>query len=229
MQAKLTISLILLLIGSAISQNQSSTGTCKVVETVVDFDLETYISKPWYVHQQAITQYSPVDQNFCVRARYSKKTNFNIWGYKIDVDNYAQDANGRVFGGGLCAYQSRNSDSKLNVAPCWLPSFFAGPYWVVAYDETEGYALISGGQPTNGPNEQGLCTTGTGINNSGLWIFTRSSERDETLITKVRGIAEEAGFDLSVLNDVEQEGCWDTETTGEGAGSGRKNLRRNSV
>jgi lipocalin len=218
---KFTTSLILLLTASTASSQEQS-GGCKTVEPVENFDLNAYISNPWYVHQQAVTAYSPEGQNYCVRAQYSRKTNFNFWGYKVDVDNYAQDINGNVFGGGLCARQTRDGDSKLVVAPCWLPSFFAGPYWVVAYDEAEGYALISGGQPTEGPNEQGLCTTGSGINNAGLWIFSRSSERDDALITKVRGIAEDAGFDLSVLGDVDQTGCWDTPEDG----SARKNLRR---
>merc|ERR1711982_298248 len=92
------------------------------------------------------------------------------------------------------------------VAPCFLPTIFSGPYWIVAYDESEGYALVSGGQP-NVKGEDGGCSTGTGVNYSGLWIFTRSQERDEELVLRVRGIAEEAGFDTSVLNDVDQTNC----------------------
>jgi len=110
----------------------------------------------------------------------------------------------------LCAYQTEpeEAESKLAVAPCFLPRIFAGPYWVVAYNETEGYALISGGQPTiPSGNGDGLCKTGTGINDSGLWIFSRNQTRDDALITKVRGIAVEAGFDLSVLNDVDHTMC----------------------
>jgi hypothetical protein len=33
---------------------------------------------------------------------------------------------------------------KLEVAPCFLPTVAAGPYWVLEYSEEEGYALISG-------------------------------------------------------------------------------------
>ena len=33
---------------------------------------------------------------------------------------------------------------KLEVAPCFLPTVAAGPYWVLDYSEEEGYALISG-------------------------------------------------------------------------------------
>ena len=65
--------------------------------------------------------------------------------------------------------------------------------------------MVSGGQPKNA-GENG-CTTGTGTNNSGLWIFTRAQQRDEALIDSVRNIATAAGFDVSVLNDVDQSNC----------------------
>ena len=133
-----------------------------------------------------------------------------MWGYTVDVYNSASTENGAVVEGALCAYQTGDSGtdlSKLAVAPCFLPKIFSGPYWVVAYDETEGYALISGGQPTNEFPDG--CRTGTGLNNSGLWIFSRSRERDEDLINTVRGIASDAGFDISVLNDVDQSNCDD--------------------
>lgn len=58
-------------------------------------------------------------------------------------------------------------------------------------------------------NGDGLCRTGTGINDSGLWIFSRSPERDESLIATVRQIAVDAGFDVSVLNDVDHTSCDD--------------------
>jgi lipocalin len=183
---------------------------CKTVNTVDEFDIETYASAPWYVHQQAVTRYSPLDQNYCTRAEYEVRESSSFWGYSVNVNNYAQDADGNEYGGTLCAYQTQLSDSKLAVAPCFLPKFAAGPYWVVAYNEDEGYALVSGGQPTIPADPDGAtagCRTGEGINNSGLWIFSRKPERDDTLIETVRGIAKDAGFDLTVLNDVSQEGC----------------------
>ena len=182
---------------------------CKTVTTVTDFDIETYASAPWYPHQQAEISYQPVSQNYCVSAEYSIRPTPSFWGYTVNVDNQAQDEFGNEFGGPLCAYQTAEL-SKLAVSPCFLPKAVAGPYWVVAYNESEGYALISGGQPTepspNGGFDAG-CRSGTGINNSGLWIFTRSQTRDDELIDTVRGIAQDAGFDLEVLNDVVQTGC----------------------
>ena len=45
-----------------------------------------------------------------------------------------------------------------------IPSEEAGDYWIVRYNEEEGYAIISGGQPTipSGRGD-GLCQTGTGV------------------------------------------------------------------
>ena len=74
------------------------------------------------------------------------------------------------------------------------------------YDESAGVALISGGQPTiQGPNG---CRSNSGVTNgSGLWIFTRSQARDEALVTQARAEATAQGFDLGVLNDVDNTKC----------------------
>jgi lipocalin len=142
-----------------------------------------------------------------VRAQYAKRTVPTIpWGYTIDVLNEARDAvDGNLYGGKLNAYV-KEEPSKLAVAPSFVPKCFSGDYWVIAYDEKMGYALISGGQPTI-ESEDGGCRTGEGINESGLWIFTRNQARNDTVIQEVRGIAEGQGFDLTVLKDVVQEGC----------------------
>jgi lipocalin len=172
--------------------------TCKLIP----------IAKPWYIHQQAEINYNPIEQNYCVKAEYNIRDSPTLNGYTVDVDNLARDADGNEFGGRLCAFQTGDSGtdlSKIKVAPCILPKLFAGPYWVIAYDEDEGYALISGGQPTIDTGNG--CKTGDGTNNSGLWIFLRTPSRDEAKIQMIRGIAEEAGFDLSVLNDVDHSDC----------------------
>lgn len=204
-----------------LSSSSSSTflivsAECKIVDTVDDFDIDVYASKPWYSHQQAVNSYSPIEQNYCTTAVYTVLDQPTFWGYGVGVNNTAQYETGQKVNGLLCAYQTEEKDSKLAVAPCFLPKIFAGPYWIVAYDEEEGYALISGGQPTEESDEvDGLCTTGTGINNSGLWIFSRSQTRNETLINHVRAIAVDAGFDISVLNDVDHTNCHDCEDTEE--------------
>lgn len=186
---------------------------CKELTTVEDFDINAYASAKWYVQQQMEIVYLPKEENNCVTAEYTVKDKPTFWGYTVGVYNSAQDADGDENGGDLCAIVDPDYDvaSKLAVAPCFFPPrWFAGPYWVVGYDEAEGWALVSGGQPDK-PTQDGLCATGRGWNDSGLWIFTRAQERDEELVNKVRAFAEDAGIDTSVLNDVDQSNCDEAE------------------
>ena len=194
--------------------------------------------------------YTPLDQNYCVSAKYRLKQGPSFpWGYRVEVTNVAQDEDGNTSGGTLCANFNDDDPSKLNVAPCFVPQLWSGPYWVVAYNETEGYALISGGQPDEVvPDETGCggtsddsnddgsssppspsyacCRTGTGINGSGLWIFSRSRDRDDALISTVREIAKDAGFATSVLFDVNQTSC-DGDSSSSSSSSRRRYYNRN--
>jgi lipocalin len=177
-------------------------------DTVQNFDLDTYISKRWYIQQQMETKYLPASENRCVYAEYKKQNHF--WGYDVAVHNYAEGVDPPHVpydsGKKICAKVVDQARGKLEVAPCFLPTLLAGEYWVIAYDEAAGYALISGGAPKIS-TEAGCRTGGADkTNGSGLWIFTREQKRDEALVQKVRSIASQAGFDLSVLNDVDQTG-----------------------
>jgi len=185
---------------------------CKTVETVYDFVLDDFISAPWYAHQQAENTFAPPTRNNCVRAEYELREEPTIpWGYTVDVYNSGRDDDGTFVEADLCAFQEQDedpsNDGKLRVAPCFVPKAGSGSFWVVAYDESEGYALISAGQPTR-PGVDG-CLTGGSIDDQGLWIFSRSPVRDEGLINSVREIARDAGFDITVLNDVSHENCGD--------------------
>jgi lipocalin len=209
-------------ITSIIAQSSSS-DACLTVTTVDDFNLTQYASAPWYVQQQAVNTYTPLDLNRCVTAQYSLKENPNFWGYTIDVFNYGvRSDGGQSSGGELCADYNKDIPSQLKVAPCFLPKFFAGPYWIVAYqeetDNTDGYALVSGGQPRdlvpdeNNCGENGTdacCKTGDGINNSGLWILTRQPTPSNDILQEVRTIAQQKGFSTSVLFDVDHTNCTD--------------------
>jgi lipocalin len=181
--------------------------------SIENLNLDSYISKRWYIQQQMETAYLPKAKNWCVYAEYSRLSNKSFWGYDIRVHNYAEEKDGTVHdsdkdtgGAGLLAKVVDEKRGQLEVAPYFLPTFLAGPYWVIDYSEQEGYTLVSGGPP-NKEGADGKCRTGSGTNDAGLWIFTRQQKRDDTLIAKVRGIAESRGFDLSVLNDVDQSNC----------------------
>jgi lipocalin len=178
-------------------------------ETVENFDISSFISAKWYIQQQMPTKYLPVSQNYCVTAEYARKGK-SVFGWDIQVHNLAVEKDGTRHDSGslLCAKVDNEARGQLKVGPCFLPPWLpgaAGPYWVLAFDDAKGYALISGGAPN--VESAGGCTTGSGVNGAGLWIFTRARQRDDALIDEVRSIAADKGFDLSVLNDVDQTNC----------------------
>lgn len=225
------------------TQTQTKTKTCLTVETAPNVDLDAFVSQPWYVQQQAENTYTLRDYDQCVTAQYVQKGYKTFWGYDIGVYNVARNAAGEEMVGELCASTSTTkgeSSGKLQVAPCFLPKWFAGPYWIVDYQEdpVDGYALISGGQPTTiVPSSQddddveaedcGLdgtspcCKTGDGVNNSGLWIFTRQANATQELVETVRQIAKQKGFATSVLfNVTHPASCNDIPTVAVAGGDG---------
>jgi hypothetical protein len=132
-----------------------------------------------------VNTYLPKERFFCLRAQYEKLDCPKFpWEYTIDVFNEAWDAvDGNIYGGDFSAYSIKEEPSKLTVVHSFVPKFMSGDYWVIAYDEEKGYALISGGQPTI--ESHSGCHTGEGINKSGLWIFTHEQAHDDTLIKEV--------------------------------------------
>ena len=213
------IALLALLASTTSAQPTSTSDSCLPVTTVDNFDVNEYAAEPWYVQQQAANAYTPRDNNRCVTAQYKIRDETNLkwwerswWGYTVDVFNYAETADGRSIGGSICADFDDETPSQLTVAPCFLPQFFGGPYWVISYREGEdGYALVSGGQPWNVVDGEAncgadgtspCCKTGDGINRSGLWILTRQRNPTESLVNEVRDIATQMGFSTSVLFDV---------------------------
>lgn len=49
----------------------SSSSSCAPVTTADPFDLEAYAVHPWYVQEQQVTSYQPLDALYCVRASYT--------------------------------------------------------------------------------------------------------------------------------------------------------------
>merc|ERR1711998_532458 len=192
--------------------------TCPTVTAQPNFNLTNFVDGgKWYIHQQMAIKYLPANEVYCVTAQYEFES-----ASEVKVHNYANidEVNGKVDDsdvnlkllGGICGQQKdANEPAKLSVGPCRLPGWFPGargPYWVLAAGPSPDnyeWALISGGQPTiQTPNG---CQTGTGVNGSGLWIFLRSQTRDQKTIDMIRELAVKLGFDLSVLHDVQHEGC----------------------
>lgn len=171
------------------------------------FDIKWYTSAKWHVQEQMIISYLPADYLRCVTAEYKLLDKPTLFGYDIKVMNHAENKDGKALGPltTICAQIVNATAGKLKVSPCFLPSFLAGPYWVVAFNKAEGWSLVSGGPPTESGTDG--CKTGTGTNDSGLWIFTRKQERDEGLVQKIKGIARAKGFDTGVLKSTDQTNC----------------------
>jgi len=196
----------------------AAAGSCPSVGVQSDFNLTEYIRSTWYIQQQQVTEYEPATDNFCVTATYvkGKKTVPFFSGEVLSVYNYA---NGDKVNGAnqnsealvLCArVPDPSQPAKLLVAPCFLPNVLAGDYWVIAAGPSPSnyeWAIVSGGNPTV-PDSSGGCTTKTtGTNGAGFWLFTRSQQPGEATISMMRELAQKAGFGLSKLNPVAQQGC----------------------
>jgi len=202
----------------------SSSSDCAKVAPIADLNFTEYIRATWFIQKQQVTGYQKASDLFCVTATYNdegKRTLGGLGEKAISVYNYQNT--GRVNGtpggaitgkGGiiLCARQPDKSvPSKLLVAPCFLPDFLAGDYWVVAVGMADnGYehkwAIISGGQPTE-KYPDGCTTKKTGTNGSGFWFFTRDKVPSVGTMQEMEAAAKKLGFTTSQLIDVPQDGC----------------------
>ena len=110
----------------------------------------------------------------------------------------------------LCARVPNESEpSKLLVAPCFLPNLFAGEYWVIVAGPSSDnyqYAVVSGGQPRVQYHD-GCTTRNDSMNNAGLWLFTREQNPSKNLVEFLMNKTKDKGYTLSLLNDVQQNGC----------------------
>ena len=81
--------------------------------------------------------------------------------------NHAENDQGKVLGpiDTICSRVVNETAGKFQVAPCFIPTAAAGPYWVDAFSEEEGWALVSGGPPTLPSGT--ACKTGSGENDRG--------------------------------------------------------------
>jgi lipocalin len=175
-------------------------------DSVKEFDLLAYLGQ-WYTQAQKPTSYSPVSQNYCVAARYS----LNADGSSFDVFNQARKSS---VTGPLNSIHLRgtiprkNDPSKIKISFTFIPfpNAVGGNYWVVAtspiingmYD----WAIITGGAPTL-ENASGCSVPG----DHGMWLFTRDATPPKEKLLMIKDTARKLGLDVSVLNDVEHNGC----------------------
>ena len=202
---------LLLLINSCVALE------CPNVKTVENLNLTEYIRKPWYIQMQQETPYLPKNSNYCVYARYSlsnKRVPF-FGGQVLNVYNYANldMVNGDNLNSDnttLCARVKNSSEtSKLLVGPCFIPNIFSGDYWIIDVGPDSNnyeYAIVIGGQPNNKLND-GCTTNNNTINNSGLWIFSRTNVVNDSFKLYMKKKLFMMNISSMLLNNVTQEGC----------------------
>merc|ERR1719282_283730 len=179
---------------------------CPPVPVQNNFNLTTFTDGPWYAQMGQPVAYLTKEELYCVVANYTLTGPTSV-----KVFNYANKdkVNGDVHDANLCAtVPNTQVPAKLEVGLCLLPKSLYGPYWVViAGPDPSGYeyALISGGQPTIDTGNG--CRTGSGVNGSGLWIFSRTPVAPQEQVQMVLKQAQSYGYDTSVLLPIEQKGC----------------------
>jgi len=202
------------------------TSTCPdLTSSTVQLDLNEFIRASWYVQEQQVAPYQPLDSLYCVAATYDEEgasVPF-YWGNVISVYNH--NNNGRVNGPPnftppdrvtpLCARDEDAANGKLKVAPCFLPNFLTGPYWVIALesaaDGTYTGAAVIGGNPSVELSDG--CTTPEDSSGSlvgggtGLWIFAREPIASPALVAAVKAKVKALGVATSRLNPVAQANC----------------------
>ena len=68
------------------------------------------------------------------------------------------------------------------------------------------WAIVIGGEP-NESVDDGCTTKETGINDAGLWLFTRTPVASADQLTAMHAVLEARGIGASRLHTVSQEGC----------------------
>lgn len=191
---------------------------CPRVQTAQDLDLDEFTRASWYVQEQQVNSYQSEDQLNCVVATYDVGFS-SFWeepvfhqGAVLSVYNFYEDGRPTLESGSpanrLCASVTKQV-GKLKVAPCFLPSWFGGKYWVIGFNTTSDgqyeWAVISGGSPTREYSDG--CTTGTGYFNSGLWIFSRKPTLSPEKLAEAKNLLVQEGYTLQLLKKVRHTHC----------------------
>ena len=181
-------------------------------------NLTEYTRSTWYVQQQQVNGYQRKEDLFCVAATYNRDNNSKVPFFKgtvLSVYNYGNfnKTNGLSLNNStvLCARQPNASEpEKLLVAPCFLPNILGGPYWILAAGPSPqmyDWVVVIGGQPSVRVSNTTCTTKLNGINNSGLWIFSRDRILDNSTLSMVRDLITSKNVSTDKLLHVNQTGC----------------------
>jgi len=194
----------------------------------VPFNVTEYIRKTWYFQFAQENDFQSAEKLFCSIATYNATLRGEMVPLSQDPNSKPPDllafnncltnndqstpcsTHGRPdfspsFDSPLCV---RKSDSDipaaLRVAPCCLPSYLGGDYFVVAVGgrpDNYKWALISAGQPTERLDENG-CSSPTG-----LWIATRKPFPAKRHLHRARSAARLNGISLSKMLPIDHSNC----------------------
>ena len=205
------------LIFATITFTTVESSECPDVQPMKDLNLTEYGRATWYIQEQQINGYQNASCLFCTLATYvndGKHVPF-FKGTVLGVHNFENvgGINQNIEGPQieLCArVKDASVPGALAVAPCFLPNFAAGPYWVLAVGTNDvgqyTWAVVSGGNPTV-KYDDGCTTKETGVNGSGLWIFTRAPKGSDDDVNAAKKALTGFGYTLQRLKKVQQEGC----------------------
>jgi hypothetical protein len=188
------------------------------LQTNPPVNLTEYSRASWYIQQQQVNGYQRPEDLYCVVATYNFDNYSHVplfSGRVLSVYNYANfnSTNGSSINNStvLCARQPNSSHpERLLVAPCFLPNFFGGPYWIMAAGPNSTryeWAVVIGGQPTVRTGNYTCTTRMEGFNNAGLWIFSRNQTMNTSTLNHVRSIIANHNISTDHLLNVTQEGC----------------------
>lgn len=194
---------------------------CQALDVQTDVDLDEWTRATWYIQEQQVNGYQPMEDLYCVAATYARGTGARVpffRGKVISVYNYANVGvvNGPLTPGvagnqTLCArLKDPSQPGKLSVAPCFLPNALSGPYWIIAIgksaDGKYDWAIVIAGEPTEADGTG--CTTKTeGINGAGLWLLSRRPVAPAATISAMKDALEAQGVSTMQLRKVEQKDC----------------------
>ena len=192
--------------------------SCPEVKPMADLNLTERARATWYIQEQQINGYQNASCLFCTLATYENDPTKHVPFFKgpvLAVHNFENvgGVNQGIEGPQitLCArVADPDTRGALSVAPCFLPNFAAGPYWVLAVGTNNAgeytWGVVSGGNPTVQYND-GCTTKETGVNGSGLWIFTRAPVGSEEDVNAAKKALTNLGYTLQRLKKVVQTGC----------------------
>jgi len=209
-------------------------GACTPLSVQSSFNITEYLRASWYVQKQQKNGYQPSSSLNCVVATYNETYHgkppyvpgFRGQAFTVYNDCRRDSKDGPVcnnftspdfkpsFAIPLCGrVPDKAEPAKITVAPCLLPNFLAGNYWVAAagpQPDNYQYAIVVAGQPTVERSDG--CTTPDTCSNPaqfscGLWFFTRQPVPEASVMDMLSKAAREKGISTQLLVTVDHTAC----------------------